>query len=62
MTDPGPFHEPYLALNQEIAALLDRGEFLAAADRMADYLDRAERQLTEGFRTRPPAPRRSRRR
>ncbi|RFU42746.1 GntR family transcriptional regulator [Actinomadura logoneensis] len=60
MTDPGPFHEPYLARNKEIAALLDRGAFDEAADRMADYLDQAERQLTEGFRDRPPAPRRPR--
>lgn len=52
MDDPGPFHEPYLALNRDLAALLAEGAFQDAADRLTAYLDQAEHQLTEGFRTR----------
>jgi DNA-binding GntR family transcriptional regulator len=52
MADPRRFHEPYLARNREILALLTAGDRTAAAAHLSDYLDVAERQLVEQF-TRP---------
>jgi DNA-binding GntR family transcriptional regulator len=43
------FHEPYLAGNRELYALLVAGDLDAAERRLADYLDAAERQLTDAF-------------
>lgn len=45
MADPRAFHEPYLAENRTILDLLADGRAAGAADRLADYLDRAEQQL-----------------
>lgn len=39
------FHEPYVEDNARIVELLEAGELAAAADFLADYLDRAEAQL-----------------
>jgi DNA-binding GntR family transcriptional regulator len=51
MVDPKPFHEPYLARNREIVEALRAGDGPAAERLLAVYLDDAEQQLTEAFRT-----------
>jgi DNA-binding GntR family transcriptional regulator len=43
------FHEPYLAGNRELYALLATGDLATAERRLADYLDAAKRQLTDAF-------------
>ncbi|RJK96414.1 GntR family transcriptional regulator [Vallicoccus soli] len=47
MADLRPFHEPYLEDNARLAGLLEAGDRAGAAARLADYLDRAERQLLD---------------
>lgn len=49
MDAPREFHAPYLDENQKIYELLRDGHIDAAADRLAEYLDTAERQLVEEF-------------
>ncbi|WP_374058087.1 GntR family transcriptional regulator [Marinitenerispora sediminis] len=49
MAAPREFHEPYLAMNREIHLLLRDGAAERAAERLADYLDVAERQLVDAF-------------
>lgn len=49
MADPRRFHEPYLALNRDILALLTAGQRDEAVQALRDYLDKAERQLVEEF-------------
>ncbi len=49
MGGPEAFHRPYLEENAGIAELLRAGRRDAAADRLADYLARAQRQLVEAF-------------
>ena len=49
MTDPRAFHQPYLARNREILALLTAGDREAAIKALSDYLDIAERQLVDEF-------------
>lgn len=51
MTDPQPFHEPYLERNQEILETLHTGDGAAAARLLAVYLDDAEKQLVGAYRT-----------
>jgi DNA-binding GntR family transcriptional regulator len=53
MTDPRRFHEPYLARNREILALLTAGKRTEAVDQLSDYLDVAEHQLVDEFTRRP---------
>ncbi len=49
MTDIRRFHEPYLARNRDILALLRAGDREAAVDSLRDYLVIAERQLVDEF-------------
>jgi DNA-binding GntR family transcriptional regulator len=49
MADPRRFHEPYLARNREILALLESGDRPAAVAALAEYLNDAERQLVDGY-------------
>jgi hypothetical protein len=49
MVDPRTFHEPYLARNRELLALLTSGDRAKAVETLADYLDIAERQLVEAY-------------
>lgn len=51
MPEVKDFHEPYLAVNREIADFLDAGELARAEEVLMDYFDRAERQLLEAFAT-----------
>jgi DNA-binding GntR family transcriptional regulator len=44
------FHEPYLRRNRVIANLLAAGDVVAAERELADYLDTAERQITDRMR------------
>ncbi|WP_432542047.1 GntR family transcriptional regulator [Kineococcus sp. SYSU DK002] len=50
VTDPRPFHEPYLEDNGRIADHLEAGERGRAGRLLAAYLDRAERQLLAAHR------------
>jgi DNA-binding GntR family transcriptional regulator len=50
MADPKRFHEPYLARNKEILALLQQGDGPAAAEALAVYLRDAEEQLVKAYR------------
>jgi DNA-binding GntR family transcriptional regulator len=43
------FHEPYLAGNRELYALLVAGDLDGARRRLSAYLDAAERQLADAF-------------
>jgi DNA-binding GntR family transcriptional regulator len=43
------FHEPYVEENAKILGLLEAGRNAAAAEAMAQYLDRAEHQLLEAI-------------
>lgn len=45
MHDPRHFHEPFLARNRQILALLEQGRLAEAEHQLADYLDVAEQQL-----------------
>jgi DNA-binding GntR family transcriptional regulator len=49
MDDPRRLHEPYVRRNAEIATLIERGRTAEAADRLAAYLDDAERQLLQAI-------------
>ncbi|WP_184583672.1 GntR family transcriptional regulator [Lipingzhangella halophila] len=49
MSAPREFHAPYLGRNREMYELLRAGRVDEAADRLAAYLDTAERQLVEAF-------------
>ena len=49
MDNPRNFHEPYLARNRELLTLLERGEFEAAGQKLAHYLDVAEAQLVHAY-------------
>ncbi|GAB3211983.1 transcriptional regulator, GntR family [Marinactinospora thermotolerans DSM 45154] len=49
MAAPRDFHAPYLEHNRAIYELLRDGAPDAAADRLAEYLDVAERQLVDAF-------------
>ena len=49
MTDPRPFHEPYLGRNDEILERLAAGDPDAAADVLEGYLRDAERQLVAEY-------------
>jgi len=49
MDDPRQFHEPYLVRNGEIAHCLETGCFLAAEQKMAEYLGDAEHQLLKAY-------------
>nr|WP_240900749.1 GntR family transcriptional regulator [Kineococcus indalonis] len=51
MTDPRPFHEPYLQDNERIADHLEAGDRGKAGRLLAEYLERAERQLLTAHRT-----------
>lgn len=51
MPDVKGFHEPYLAVNRDIAELLVTGELGRAEDRLIDYFDEAEEQLVAAFAT-----------
>ncbi|GAA5154813.1 MULTISPECIES: GntR family transcriptional regulator [Amycolatopsis] len=51
MADPQPFHEPYLARNRQILQALQRGHGNEAERLLREYLDDAERQLVEAYRT-----------
>lgn len=55
MADPRRFHEPYLARNREILALLESGDRPTAVTALAEYLNDAERQLVDGY-TRSATP------
>jgi DNA-binding GntR family transcriptional regulator len=54
MVDPRTFHEPYLARNRELLALLTSGDRSKAVETLADYLDIAERQLVEAYTRQQP--------
>lgn len=54
MSAPREFHEPYLADNDRICRLVESGDGAGAALVLADYLDRAERQLVEAYDARLP--------
>ena len=49
MTGVREFHEPYLARNDAICALLEAGDREAAAVAVTEYLDAAERQLLVAY-------------
>jgi DNA-binding GntR family transcriptional regulator len=49
MDDPRRFHEPYLARNREITALMVAGDRSGATAMLADYLDDAESQLVRAY-------------
>jgi DNA-binding GntR family transcriptional regulator len=49
MTDPRRFHQPYLARNRDILALLRSGDHATAVEALSDYLDIAQRQLVDEF-------------
>ena len=49
MKNPRSFHEPYLSRNRELVTLLDAGDFEAAEQSLARYLDDAEAQLVEAY-------------
>ncbi|WP_433279721.1 GntR family transcriptional regulator [Pseudonocardia xinjiangensis] len=55
MADPKRFHEPYLARNKEILALLQQGDGPAAAEALAVYLRDAEEQLVKAYRDAQPS-------
>ncbi|GAA1317968.1 GntR family transcriptional regulator [Pseudonocardia xinjiangensis] len=55
MADPKRFHEPYLARNKEILALLQQGDGPAAAEALAVYLRDAEEQLVKAYRDTQPS-------
>ncbi|MBC3194774.1 GntR family transcriptional regulator [Pseudonocardia sp. C8] len=55
MPEVREFHEPYLARNGEIAAMLTDGEVEKAADELARYLVSARDQLLDAY-ARLPAP------
>jgi DNA-binding GntR family transcriptional regulator len=49
MGDPRRFHEPYLARNREILALLEAGDGPAAELLLANYLDSAQQQIVSAY-------------
>lgn len=49
MAELRPFHEPYIALNRDIARLLTSGHVDAAAEALEEYFTTAERQLLDAF-------------
>ncbi|TWH22449.1 GntR family transcriptional regulator [Prauserella rugosa] len=49
MSELRPFHEPYIAMNRDLARLLAAGEIDAAATALEEYLTTAERQLLDAF-------------
>lgn len=49
MADPERFHAPYLNRNDQIAALLERGDGDAAAAELLVYLNDAEAQLLQAY-------------
>ncbi|HKS47250.1 MAG TPA: GntR family transcriptional regulator [Amycolatopsis sp.] len=51
MVDPQPFHEPYLDRNAQILNALRTGDGKTAERLLAGYLDDAERQLLEAYRS-----------
>jgi DNA-binding GntR family transcriptional regulator len=51
ITDPQPFHVPYLGRNVEILAALKRGKGAEAERLLAAYLDDAEQHLVTVYRT-----------
>ncbi|HET6499155.1 MAG TPA: GntR family transcriptional regulator [Amycolatopsis sp.] len=51
MGDPERFHEPYLARNKEILEALRAGDGPGAERLLADYLDDAEHQLLDAYRS-----------
>lgn len=51
MADPQPFHEPYLTRNREIVTALQKGDGAGAERLLGRYLQDAERQLVEAYRT-----------
>ena len=51
MADPQPFHEPYLERNREILETRRTGDGFAAERLLAAYLDDAEKQLVDAYRT-----------
>lgn len=53
MDRPQDFHRPYLAENAAITDLLESGRDAEAADRLATYLEVAERQLVAALSARP---------
>jgi len=55
MADPRRFHEPYLTRNRNLAALLTAGDRDTAVTTLAEYLDDAERQLTDAYANVDPA-------
>jgi DNA-binding GntR family transcriptional regulator len=50
MPSPPEFHAPYLRRNRDIADLLAAGDLAAAERELTDYLDTAERQITDRIR------------
>lgn len=51
MADPQPFHEQYLARNQEILEVLRAGKGKAGERMLAHYLDDAREQLIKAYRS-----------
>jgi DNA-binding GntR family transcriptional regulator len=49
MSAPREFHEPYLRENRRIYHLLAAGDVAGAAAALAEYLDAAEKQLTQAY-------------
>lgn len=49
MANPRGFHEPYLSRNRELVELLDAGDFEAAEQVLAGYLDDAEAELVGAY-------------
>jgi DNA-binding GntR family transcriptional regulator len=49
MENPRSFHEPYLSRNRDLVRLLEAGEFEAAEQNLAAYLDDAESELVGAY-------------
>lgn len=49
MANPRSFHEPYLSRNHELTDLLEAGDFDAAEQMLAGYLDDAEAELVGAY-------------
>ena len=48
-TTGGQFHGQFVPDNERVCALLEAGDFSAAADALREYLDRAERELLRHY-------------
>ncbi|MBR7838309.1 GntR family transcriptional regulator [Actinospica durhamensis] len=49
MANPRAFHEPYLGRNRELVTLLESGDYAAAEQSLAGYLDAAEAELVHAY-------------